>query len=99
MVLHQGHLGDEVSRLDQLRLGIAAGHDDVLVGSKVRYFSSFSAATYRDAAFGIVKGLGWRPGASGRPGKEPASESLRRRLINNVRRPCSAPRLRNRKFA
>jgi hypothetical protein len=31
--------------------------DDVLVGSKVRYFASFSAATYRDAASGIVKGF------------------------------------------
>src|SRR5947208_6059146 len=29
MVLHQGHLGYQIGGGDQLRLGIAAGHDDV----------------------------------------------------------------------
>ena len=32
-MLHQRHLGDEVGRLDQLRLGVAAGDDDVQVGA------------------------------------------------------------------
>src|SRR3954471_19888659 len=31
-MLHQRHFGDEVGHLDQLRLGIGAGDDDVFVG-------------------------------------------------------------------
>ena len=31
-MLDIGHLGDEIGHLDQLRLGVAAGDDDVLVG-------------------------------------------------------------------
>ena len=31
-MLHQRHLGDEIGHLDQFRLGVAAGDDDVLVG-------------------------------------------------------------------
>src|SRR3954454_25255283 len=31
-VLHQRHFGDEIGHLDQFRLGVAAGDDDVLVG-------------------------------------------------------------------
>src|SRR6476659_5083136 len=31
-MLHQGHFGDEIGHLDQFRLGVAAGDDDVLVG-------------------------------------------------------------------
>src|SRR6185295_14840243 len=31
-VLHQRHFGDEIGHLDQFRLGVAAGDDDMLVG-------------------------------------------------------------------
>src|SRR3954465_3630128 len=32
MMFDQVHLGDEIGRLDQLRLGVAAGDDDVQIG-------------------------------------------------------------------
>src|SRR5262245_58416022 len=33
VVLHQGHLGDEVGHLDQRRLGVATGNDDMQAGA------------------------------------------------------------------
>ena len=41
MVLHQGHLGDEVGGLDQLGLGVPPGDDDV----QVRAAALFSVST------------------------------------------------------
>ena len=31
MMLDQRHLGDEIGGLDQFRLGVAAGHDDMQI--------------------------------------------------------------------
>ena len=33
MMLDRAHLGDEIGRLDQLRLGVAAGDDDMQIGA------------------------------------------------------------------
>ena len=47
VVLHRRHLGDEVGGLDQLRLGVAAGDDDMQIGRGAPAASATTFATSR----------------------------------------------------